>query len=137
PLSVCVSSSSVAVAAPTAVVAASGPVSHIPAATRDVSSANVQASADDRSDPPQANAIKVPAVAEAATASAPARSANGVAAPQSSSLEEIVRAAGMQMIETRADAPAPAPEPVERLGRARKAVTVTDSEPLQQVETRS
>ncbi|MDX3893574.1 Rne/Rng family ribonuclease [Pusillimonas sp.] len=111
---------SIAVAAATAVVAVSEPVSQAPAEAEP---------SDDQIDPQDADTAETPVLANGA--------ANGVTAPQSSSLEEVVRAAGMQLIETRSDAPAPAPEPAERLGRARKVAPVTDSEPLQQVETRS
>ena len=120
---------SVAVAAASAVVAVSEPVSQAPAEAQEASDAGAQEPSGDQIDP-QADTAEASALANGAAA-------NGVAAPQSSSLEEVVRAAGMQLIETRSDAPAPAPEPAERLGRARKAAPVTDSEPLQQVETRS
>ncbi|WP_017524540.1 ribonuclease E/G [Pusillimonas noertemannii] len=126
---------SVAVAAASAVVAVSEPL-HQQAQAQEASEAPAPASepADDQIDPQDAEA-EAPALING---SAPAVGlANGVAAAHSSSLDEIVRAAGMQLIETRSDAPASAPEPVERLGRARKAAAVAASEPLQQVETRS
>jgi len=126
---------SVAVAAASAVVAVSEPL-HQQAQAQEASEAPAPAAepGDDQIDPQDAEA-EAPALVNG---SAPAAGlANGVAAEHSSSLDEIVRAAGMQLIETRSDAPASAPEPVERLGRARKAAAVAASEPLQQVETRS
>lgn len=51
------------------------------------------------------------------------------------SLDDSLQAAGMQMIETRSSTPYVPPEPPKPLGRARKPVAQTQSEPLQQVET--
>ncbi|HLU20743.1 MAG TPA: Rne/Rng family ribonuclease [Pusillimonas sp.] len=94
----------------------------------------VDAPADSHAAPAQegvsvssANGVSVPS---------PASQANGKAATSSKSLEDVIRAAGLQLVETRADAPAPTPEPVQRLGRPRKAAPVIADEPLQQVETR-
>ncbi|HUH87880.1 MAG TPA: Rne/Rng family ribonuclease [Pusillimonas sp.] len=111
-------------AAPSSVVAVSEPVLHGEAA---------QEPADDQIDPqePQAETPRAP---EASTPAALKPTPNGAATP--GSLDDMVRAAGMQMVETRAGTTAPAvDQPVERLGRARKAAAVVDTEPLQQVET--
>jgi ribonuclease E len=72
-----------------------------------------------------------PVEAAITPAEAPSR-LNGAAR---SSLQEVLTAAGMELIETKS-APAPVVdiEPV-RLGRARKPVSRVAEEPLQQVET--
>src|SRR5690606_10353052 len=51
------------------------------------------------------------------------------------SLDQVLQAAGMQLIET-SSTPAPTtPSSSVKLGRARKSVTTVAAEPLQQVET--
>ncbi|WP_397474363.1 Rne/Rng family ribonuclease [Pusillimonas sp.] len=120
----------IAVAAPSAVVAVSEPIAQ-------AAGAEVRTE-----DPARPDAAKVngSATADGADSSGPVTQTsqgNGTAAPRASSLDEAIRAAGMQLIETRSNAPAPAPEPVERLGRARKAAPMVADEPLQQVETRN
>jgi len=84
---------------------------------------------------PLENSISVRS-ANGVSAPSPASQANGSAASGSKSLEDVIRSSGLQFIETRPDAPAPAPEPLQSLGRPRKAAPIVSDEPLQQVETR-
>ncbi len=58
------------------------------------------------------------------------------AAPAGAGLDDILQAAGMQLIETKPTSiAAPAPAPAARLGRPRKPVAKVANESLQQVET--
>ena len=75
-----------------------------------------------------APAIEAPAPVAASTTSA---TPQPIALPS----DESLQAAGMQMIETRASAPYAPPAPPKPLGRVRKPVAQSQSEPLQQVET--
>ena len=65
-------------------------------------------------------------------------SAATASAPVKPTLQEVVNASGLQLIETRAGAAVAAPAtPPVRLGRSRKPVAHIAAEPLQQVETES
>ncbi len=75
-----------------------------------------------------APSIEAPAPVAASTGS-------GHAPPIALPSDETLQTAGMQMIETRASAPYTPPAPPKPLGRARKPVAESQSEPLQQVET--
>ncbi|MGX5658338.1 Rne/Rng family ribonuclease [Castellaniella ginsengisoli] len=83
----------------------------------------------------------IPATPEAAEPApaieAPAAASPAPVMPRPIALpsEESLQAAGMQMIETRSSAPYVPPAPPKPLGRARKPVAQSQSEPLQQVET--
>ncbi|MDS1140938.1 Rne/Rng family ribonuclease [Pusillimonas sp. SM2304] len=74
---------------------------------------------------------------QAATAQANATPAGSPSQPKAAaaSLDQVLQAAGMQLIETTSAAAPVAPAQPVRLGRARKPAATVAAEPLQQVET--